>query len=181
MINKQISTRYLENGVIFQSHKYPYVSYGTTYEEDGKIWHNISFEPETRTLPQKLINRNNLGVVAFDMLFIAIAISTGNSVLISSSIVFSIFLSFQLNKLARKKFSKASKFHAAKHKVFNAWKSLNYERVPSLEEVKKASHFSNECSDNDLLRNCIFELTLLIILILTYNNNILFWILAIFI
>ena len=179
MTSKQISTRYLENGIEFQSHKYPEVFYGTTYEDNDAICYKLSFEPNIEALPKTHIININIFVVIIDILFIVFSILIGNSVLITSSILFSIFLSFKLDKLGKKKFSLASKFHAAKHKVFNAWEDLNYERIPTLDEAKQALMFSEECRDNKLLSTSLYCLLLLIITICTFKHIVLFLIFGI--
>ena len=56
------------------------------------------------------------------------------------------------------------RFHSAEHMAINAYNKLK--RVPTLEEIKKYSRFSNQCGTNYMFRSLIVPI---LMIITTYN------------
>lgn len=69
-------------------------------------------------------------------------------------------------KIERKEEERSYKFHSAEHMVLNAYRELK--RVPSLDEIRQFSRFSNSCGTNSIT---LIVLDFLLMFICTFISN----------
>ena len=63
----------------------------------------------------------------------------------------------------------AARYHAAEHKVINAYKTL--QRIPKVQEVRKASRFSSECGSNEIFAETFLFLVINVSIIFLFIFN----------
>ena len=109
-------------------------------------------------------------ITAIDTMLLLLAIYFRNVNVIIGILYFILFSSLELIDLIyaiyQVKFGSCrvlGKFHSAEHKAINAYRELK--RVPSLEEVKKASRFHQNCGSGIIFRNIGTSLPLCIVLL----------------
>lgn len=177
--NKDIfKARSKEDGIVFRSNKIPVLSYEASINASGKI--------ETQVLPTMvseikemggLISTNKekerkvelyckiaIGITAILSIIISKQISIAIALIYFSMIALKDLIEFCQFSWSIKvgKFKSTARFHAAEHKVINAYRKK--QRVPTIEEIRKASRFDKMCgSKNYINKIVIFGLVSIVI------------------
>lgn len=118
---------------------------------------------------QSIIGNKSEGILGFTYLLAVIAIfklSNGPLNILRAAIVLNVVVMTVMLIQISKTQGNMFKFHSAEHMAINAINDL--QRVPTLEELKGYSRFSNNCGSNQVL--CVFVF-LVVILICTYLFN----------
>jgi len=189
--NYDISARSSKNGIIFYSNIYSFIGMKAYFDEFENIRTEIVYKDNedvvdyTSILNRKgsIFNIKNLAIIDLFLIISAVigCAYTGNFGLVLGAIFFSVFVSWDLwrtiivSYVMKKKDNRGysiAKFHAAEHKVLNAYKKLK--RIPTIEETKKFSRFSTQCGS--IVRTfrivMFFLFSILMTCILHYNNMI---------
>lgn len=110
----------------------------------------INFRPtighEKPPITRQTVRRLGSFWLIINVFLAILAISTKQITIMLSSILFITFISKEFFVLLLSIFSidrKTKKYHAAEHMVINAY--IQYERIPTLEEVRNFSRFSPTC------------------------------------
>lgn len=165
------------NGIVFYSNIFPVIGLEAYYDDAGKIQTRLTFTPVDE-IDQcfeegNASRRAKRSVIVFDIFLIIssiiISIFTKNFTFTISSILFSIFASRNLLDLMEFSYKKKIKngyeywilkFHAAEHMAVNAYEKQ--QKVPTMEEVRKASRFSIKCGSQGILFKTFWFLILAI-------------------
>ena len=130
-----------KDGIVFRSSILP-LKVKATYEDVHEVY-ITSEEQEIKDVKPWII-------IAIDTMLLLLSIYFGDVNVIIGILYFILFSSLELIDLIyaiyQVKFGSCralGKFHSAEHKAINAYRELK--RVPSLEEVKKASRFHPNC------------------------------------
>ena len=177
-----------KNGIIFYSNKFPLIGTEVYLNDLGNIEIRVIFTDldEAITLFQnqnekKTAFKKNF-IVIFDIAIIVLSIILaaffGNFGLVTASICFCLCVSFDLFSFALNSYEKKSKngkkrtnakFHAAEHMAINAYEDL--QRIPTLEEIKSYSRFSEKCgSVPKLCQICLFSFLSIVTAFLSSNH-----------
>lgn len=154
-----------KNGIVFYSNSIPLIMVKSTINEKGEIRTRIIDEITDRE--EQLKEQNNeksnfrkilIKAYLIDIIILLIMLfSQVDSRLFTGMVTFSIVGTHYLYKVLyniydiKYKYKSLGRFHSAEHMVVNAYNKLN--RIPTLEELKKSSRFSNHCGSNKI--NCI--------------------------
>ena len=160
---KQIrKARAKKNGIIFYSNLNPIVGVETFIDESGKVKSkNIptTLDEENCILEKMQDEKNDTWkVVFFDIFLVILSLLTRKILIVYAAVNFSIFASnkififvknaYEFKSKNGKEHSK-SKFNAAKHMVLNAYNTL--QRIPTFDEVKRASRYTKFCESNKII------------------------------
>lgn len=167
-LKKVQEARSKKNGIIFYSNIQPLIGVETYFDENKNIKSRIVLSRLDEVIDYLgFINDKNIFfdkriLIIFDMLLILLSIlickKTGNYGLVTGTIYFAGFVSFDLFNFIKVSYStkynkenngSTAKFHGAEHMVLNAYQSL--QKVPTLEEVKQFSHFSKNCGSRFII------------------------------
>lgn len=150
-----------KDGIVFRSSILP-LKVKATYEDVHEVY-ITSEEQEIKDVKPWII-------IAIDTMLLLLSIYFGDVNVIIGILYFILFSSLELIDLIyaiyQVKFGSCralGKFHSAEHKAINAYRELK--RVPSLEEVKKASRFHPNCGSGIIFRNIGTSLPLCIVLL----------------
>lgn len=137
--------------------------YYTGREKDGNIYHEMcdAFDVYHEALKRWERKRKNIlmCIIIFSVIlpiFITCVIPARKyevftGMMISELGIFfnmkSIIILYIMDKLGVEEFKATRRYHAAEHAVINAYYDLH--RVPTLEEIKRYSNWSNRCSSLD--------------------------------
>jgi len=169
------------DGIVFYSTRRPWLGITSIVTEEGEI----IAEPSIVILQDfigaftemdKKLSRKAFIIINICLCIISIIASicmknpwitfgTIYFVILASEYFFDLIpFAFQL-KLGNKKMKRLGRFHAAEHKVRNAYRALNYKRMPTREEVQKASRFSKYCGSRFAIRKLILYTTISIVIV----------------
>lgn len=152
--------RSIKNGIIFCSSSIPLIMVKSTINEKGEIRTRVIdqiTEREEDLKEQEGNKRKNMLTKAYltDLIILTIMIllkvdtrlCTG---MVTFSIVGTHYLCPVLYNIYNIKYKCKSlgRFHSAEHMAINAYNKLN--RIPTLNELKKSSRFSNSCGSNKI-------------------------------
>lgn len=167
MIMKDINyARSKNDGIVFQSTVFPMLSIEVNRDESGKIHSTVVpgifdelFEFVGTLQDENNQNRNfKLFVAITDILLIIVGLLTRNVGVTVATVYFSILISrdfFAFAKLIYQmksphgKERSTARYHSAEHMVLNAYRDLK--RVPTLEEIKHYSRFSEYCGSRAII------------------------------
>ncbi len=150
--------RSIKNGIIFCSSSIPLIMVKSTINEKEEIRTRVIdqiTEREENLKEQEGNKRKNMLIKAYltDLIILTIMILLKvDTRLFTGMVTFSIvgthYLCPVLYNIYNIKYKCKSlgRFHSAEHMVINAYNKLD--RIPSLEELKKSSRFSNNCGSN---------------------------------
>ena len=159
-----------KNGIVFYSNKFPLIGSKTFRDDSGKIQSIIiptqldGFIDYLGTLNGKGKVFNKWKVIIFDVILVSICLLFKKIWFVTAAVYFSIFASFDFFRLAKisykmksKKGSERStaKYHAAEHMAINAYEKL--QRIPTLDEVKTFSRFSENCGSQKIFGKIIYN------------------------
>lgn len=176
--NYKVNAQSERNGIIFHSKTCPLVGIATFRDESGEIQRIIvpiqlvNYMNYLVTLCEKKKSHSKHRALIFDVLLITICLLSGKMGFVFMAVCFSLLVSFNLftfiemsYEMKSKKGSKQSiaRYHAAEHMVINCYEKLK--RIPTFEEVKKASRFSKDCGNRVIIHKIVmgslFSLSLL--------------------
>ena len=146
----------MENGIKFYSIKHKGYFSITKINDKGDIiseWQNN--DKETKNKKEEMKNFIKLLIFSFPVVIVSILLlmwgdklsiihQSGICYLIIS--ILSIYISFEIYFLGKTKENRWKKFHSAEHMILNAYRKLG--KIPSIDELRKFSRFSNSCSSN---------------------------------
>lgn len=167
-----------QNGIAFYSSILPDVFVYSYYDEENII-QSTKYTEQARNiaLPVKETKKEKSDIksisIIISIFIMSLAAISGKINFIISAFVFSmlvienfIYLFHDFKKFHTKYKNTGrtlAKFHGAEHMAANAYEK--YERIPTLEEIRKASRFSDRCGSMIRIRKVVnFSLTALIIL-----------------
>ena len=171
-----------KNGIILFSNTLPFLCAEALVDENDKIVSRITQlvvgEDEFMNAFGILDKRKLFSIketVIFDVFLVIVSLLVSlllkNICVLLASVYFCFYMSvpfFTFIKLAYvMKSSKESKysvakFHSAEHMVINAYTDL--QRIPSFDEVKKASRFSRHCGSMKLIEDLSFKMVFAILI-----------------
>lgn len=145
--------RALENGIVFYSNKSPMLC-KTYYNKNGEIEKEILpifFDNLSRdySKSKQFFKFKTWHIVLFNMILFCFCVFVLKDFYSASASIFFAFagsrkfFNFIESVLFMNSFKDLPKFHAAEHMAINAYEKLG--RIPTIEELKKASRFSNLC------------------------------------
>lgn len=157
--------RSIKNGIIFCSSSIPLIMVKSTINEKGEIRTRVidqitEREEELKEKRNEKNKRSNMLIKAYltDLIILTIMIFLKvDTRLFTGMVTFSIVGTHYLCPVLyniyniKYKFKSLGRFHSAEHMVINAYNKLD--RIPTWEELKKSSRFSNHCGSNKA--NCI--------------------------
>ncbi len=180
--NYNVCARSKRNGIIFYSQKCSLFGSETFRDESGKI--------QTRIVPIEFDNykdylenksqKKNLPLI-FDIMLLTICLLSENIWFIIAAGQFSLFVSFELFEFIERSCQRKSKkgntksiarYHSAEHMVINCYEKLK--RIPTFEEVKKASRFHKRCGSSANINNIVMYLLLSLSTAFVANWSIIF-------
>ncbi len=150
--------RSIKNGIIFCSSSIPLIMVKSTINEKGEIRTRVIdqiTEREEDLKEQEGNKRKNMLIKAYltDLIILTIMILLKvDTRLFTGMVTFSIVGTHYLCPVLyniyniKYKYKSLGRFHSAEHMVINAYNKLD--RIPSLQELKKSSRFSNNCGSN---------------------------------
>lgn len=150
--------RSIKNGIIFCSSSIPLIMVKSTINEKGEIRTRVIdqiTEREEDLNEQEGNKRKNMLIKAYltDLIILTIMILLKvDTRLFTGMVTFSIVGTHYLCPVLyniyniKYKYKSLGRFHSAEHMVINAYNKLD--RIPSLQELKKSSRFSNNCGSN---------------------------------
>lgn len=150
--------RSIKNGIIFCSSSIPLIMVKSTINEKGEIRTRVIdqiTEREEDLKEQEGNKRKNMLIKAYltDLIILTIMILLKvDTRLFTGMVTFSIVGTHYLCPVLyniyniKYKYKSLGRFHSAEHMVINAYNKLD--RIPSLQELKKSSRFSNNCGNN---------------------------------
>lgn len=150
--------RSIKNGIIFCSSSIPLIMVKSTINEKGEIRTRVIdqiTEREEELKEQEGNKRKNMLIKAYltDLIILTIMILLKvDTRLFTGMVTFSIVGTHYLCPVLyniyniKYKYKSLGRFHSAEHMVINAYNKLD--RIPSLQELKKSSRFSNNCGSN---------------------------------
>ncbi len=150
--------RSIKNGIIFCSSSIPLIMVKSTINEKGEIRTRVIdqiTEREEDLKEQEGNKRKNMLIKAYltDLIILTIMILLKVDIrLFTGMVTFSIVGTHYLCPVLyniyniKYKYKSLGRFHSAEHMVINAYNKLD--RIPSLQELKKSSRFSNNCGSN---------------------------------
>lgn len=152
--------RSIKNGIIFCSSSIPLIMVKSTINEKGEIRTRVIdqiTEREEDLKEQEGNKRKNMLIKAYltDLIILTIMILLKvDTRIFTGMVTFSIVgthylcpVSYNIYNI-KYKCKSLGRFHSAEHMVINAYNKLD--RIPSLEELKKSSRFSNNCGSNKI-------------------------------
>lgn len=192
-IDHALSTK---NGIVMYSNKYPIIGVRTYYNEDDEIKKEVTIGG---SILDNIISGNNdidynniikterilftafcfatiiLSILFCNMSFFVALIGLFYSKTISDYALIGVEVrSYQKQ---RKDKNSIPRFHAAEHKVINAYEKK--QNIPTFEEVEKASRFSKKCGTmaffNNMIRSTCFAVFLIVLSISSASYNLSFW------
>lgn len=150
--------RSIKNGIIFCSSSIQLIMVKSTINEKGEIRTRVIdqiTEREEDLKEQEGNKRKNMLIKAYltDLIILTIMILLKvDTRLFTGMVTFSIVGTHYLCPVLyniyniKYKYKSLGRFHSAEHMVINAYNKLD--RIPSLQELKKSSRFSNNCGSN---------------------------------
>lgn len=167
-----------DNGIYFYSNRHKGHVAIATIDEKGEIktnWTTVKEEKKNKSNEEKIKDFFLVLSVIFFVLLIQLIMNKNPFLgirifLIGFSLM--LILQFIINNSKKTK-DDTYKFHSAEHMVCNAYKKLG--RVPSIEESKQYSLFSNSCSTNLTTQ---FVIAFVLMFICTFIPNALYRILG---
>lgn len=176
---KILHARSKEDGIVFYSNKVPVMCYEATLDDEGEIyvrpqprswWEEEDycgmFVPDIRGLQKKL--SKYLKIALFILAILSIVI-TKNVIIAFGLTYFSLLAAEELVELGilayEIKFGslkQTGRFHSAEHMAIAAY--TKHQRIPTMEEIKEASHFDKECHGKIIIRQVVFVLLLTLII-----------------
>lgn len=169
--NYNVNARSKKNGIVFYSNTNPLIGSETTRDESGEIRTRAvylpfcEFKDNIGMIREKGKFFDKKAVLIFDVLLVTVCMLTGNIWFLLAAAYFSITISFDffelINYIYQMKSKKGTmqsvaKYHAAEHMVINSYEKLK--RIPTFEEVKKASRFSKTCGSRLLINKVVIYL-----------------------
>lgn len=185
--NYQVSARSKRNGIIFYSSICPLVGSETFRDESGEIQTRVvpveldNYECYLENLCQKKKTHKEYRVLIFDVLLLTICLLSGNIWFLLAASYFSLYVSFDLFNFIEDSYQRKSKkgnsqsiarYHAAEHMVINCYEKLK--RIPTFEEVKKASRFHKRCGSRVRINNMVMNLLVSLSTVFVANWSIIF-------
>ncbi len=178
------------NGITFYSPKYLMFGVRTLLDENENFESKtIFFKFEDLFEVSQTPKKTFLWIILSDILVIALSIIlsifTNNFGFLSAAILYAIWARPEFYRFIkfvfRCKFKEPSlaRFHAAEHMAVNAYNQL--QRIPTLDELRKASRFSKHCQSQRSLLSFFILSLLQIAAILFYNTSFLYLIAALII
>lgn len=159
----------MNNGIIFYSKRHKSHIAIATIDEDGIIttnWTTTRKYQKSRDKHEKIAEMKEIFIlVVFSLPFAILFYILWNLnpiygsqtfLIVNSLLLLGLFLVFTNRKGKQEK--NLYKFHSAEHMVLNAYRKL--ERVPSLEEIRQYSRFSNSCGTNLTTHTIISYITM---------------------
>lgn len=159
-----------KDGIVFQSTILPMLSVESIRDNSGKIYSTIipgmlseffDFVGTFQNNPNQ--NRNfKLFVVIADIILMIVSLLTRNIGITIAAVYFSIIISYDFFAFAKIVYHMKSKhgkerstarYHSAEHMVLNAYRDL--QRVPTLEEIKHYSRFSEHCGSREIIHKLV--------------------------
>lgn len=147
-----------KDGIVFYSSGIPLIMVKSTVNEKGEIRTRVIdqiTEREEDLKEQEGNKRKNMLIKAYltDLIILTIMILLKvDTRLFTGMVTFSIVGTHYLCPVLyniyniKYKYKSLGRFHSAEHMVINAYNKLD--RIPSLQELKKSSRFSNNCGSN---------------------------------
>lgn len=155
-----------KNGIVFQSTVFPMINVEAIRDESGQI--RVIVIPgiisELFDFLGTLQEEDNQGqnfkrrIIIADLILIVLSFFTKNVGLIIAAIYFSLLVSQNFFSFAKVSYEMKSwhgkerstaRYHSAEHMVLNAYRDLK--RVPTLEEIKRYSRFSEYCGSRIII------------------------------
>lgn len=186
--NYNVCARSKRNGIIFYSQKCYLFGSETFRDESGKIQTRIvpiefdNYKDYLENKSQKKNLHSNYVALIFDIMLLTICLLSENIWFIIAACQFSLFVSFELFEFIEKSYQRKSKkgntksiarYHSAEHMVINCYEKLK--RIPTFEEVKKASRFHKRCGSSANINNIVMYLLLSLSTAFVANWSIIFW------
>lgn len=161
----------MSNGIQFNSKRHKGYYAVATIDDNGNIetqWTNEKFTPEIPIIEHNIVAI--LISICIAVLLIILLAFQGWIYAIRGIFFFYICFSITISIMFLVDCSKGDffKFHSAEHMILNAYRKLK--RIPSLEELRDFSRFSNTCGTNTMFIRFMDSLVLLIISF-TFNNS----------
>lgn len=182
--NYNVCARSKRNGIIFYSQKCSLFGSETFQDESGKIQTRIVFDNYKDYLKDKSQKKNlhsKYVALIFNIMLLTICLLSENIWFIIAAGQFSLFVSFELFEFIEKSYQRKSKkgnaksiarYHSAEHMVINCYEKLK--RIPTFEEVKKASRFHKRCESSANINNIVMNLLLSLSTAFVANWSIIF-------
>ena len=163
------NTRSTRKGIVFYSNTMPELAVHAFVDAKGEIHSHLTdilssfgISDSEELQVQKILNRGQLKVL--NILLIVISAFAFRSVSITLGVIyFSLFCSKNLLHFIEVALSlkvgamqSVARFHAAEHMALNAYHKL--QRIPTLEEIKHFSRFSQNCGSMTMLRPITLEI-----------------------
>ncbi len=183
--NYNVNARSKKNGIVFYSNTNPLIGSETTRDESGEIRTRTVYLPfcelkdNIGMIREKGKFLDKKAVLIFDVLLVTVCMLTGNIWFLLAATYFSVTISFDffelINYIYQMKSKKGTmqslaKYHAAEHMVINSYEELK--RIPTFEEVKKASRFSKKCGSRQLINKVVMYLLVSLSMAFVANWNV---------
>lgn len=171
--NYNVSARSKRNGIIFYSEECPIFGSEAFRDESGKIQTRMVpikldlYERYQEHKSQKKKSHSKHVALIFDILLLTICLLSKRIWFVLAAGYFSLLISFELFEFIEDSYQMKSKkrnakstarYHSAEHMVVNCYEKLK--RIPTFEEVKKASRFHKRCGSIEIIDNIVMHLLL---------------------
>lgn len=182
-----VCARSKSNGIIFYSQKCPLYGSKTFRDKSGKIQTRIVFVPNNNYMDyledksQKKNLHSKYVALIFNIMLLTICLLSESIWFILAAGQFSLFASFELFDFIEKSYQwklkkgntkSIARYHSAEHMVINCYEKLK--RIPTFEEVKKASRFHKRCGCSVNINNIVMNLLLSLSTAFVANWSIIF-------
>lgn len=186
-----LGARSMQNGIVFYSNKNPAVCYEVLVDKDGQIKKAILSSELSESLDNSIkVKRHKklevyskicIFILAILSIVITKNISIAFGLLYFSARVLNVLFEFAACCFEVKlgKSQSTGKFHAAEHKVINAYRKQG--RIPTISEIEKASRFGKKCGSRYKIDEMANSTILAIIICLASFIDIYLYMILIFI